>query len=319
MLNFTFIFLMSCGNSNTQSKEHTTLVKMSLDVPGCEGSIDVACAAYGTSEETCNTLTSIDCVWIDGACIPETDCNALSEESCNLVASYTLPLKSCMWTVPVDSPVCGGSIAEACRVYGVTETTCNELPKIDCQWIDNACIPETDCNELNEQDCYIANTPASSCTWGATCYGNLDSACRYYGATETLCVETYTGLHCRWTGSECFPATNCASLDQASCKSAALISGSITSCSWGVATYDEKGTCAGNPNDGGEGQCQMNLTKETCTDLARYIFAEPICEWIGSSCHVKSTVCTNQTNAMLCFSITPPSYWFGDCTWTPDQ
>lgn len=309
--------IISCQSVDRQPEE-VGLVTSSLS-GSCAGSIATACVTNGTSESACNELSGIDCMWVDNSCVPETDCSSLDESLCGIAASSTSPIASCTW-MPTS---CSGSIQEACRVYGTSESVCNTLSEIDCIWVDGACVAETDCPALDQAQCERAVTVAAFCVWDSVCSGNIWNACQAQGTSETVC-EGLSHIDCRWMDGTCLPENNCGGLDEAGCNVAAVGTYPIVSCMWGTPRAPESGMCSGASNQGGEQQCQTLLNQETCESSgfrdgnSWLLFSSSVCFWDGSVCHVKSTVCTDQTNAMLCYYLTPSSCGFGDCTWTPN-
>lgn len=324
LLSFCFslavFFVVGCQTTDSQQGQES--VKTSKQALGaqCYGDITQACATLGTSEAICNNqLTDIDCIWSEGVgCIAETNCDAMDEATCINAAASTAPIESCQW----QTNSCHGSVNEACRVYGTSEESCNALPArgLHCQWVDNTCIVETDCEALvTEGECQASFSVASYCTWGAACHGNIWNACRQLASTQEECAQI-ADIGCAWFESlnQCLPSENCQSKNESACKAVEQKTYPIKSCSWGAQTTYEVGTCSGEPTQGARNTCPTFTTQESCESYCEgWLFASSICQWSDNACIVKETMCADQTNAMLCYSLTPSSYGFADCEWTP--
>lgn len=254
-----------------------------------------------------------------------------------LIGATLVVLTSCSNETPTPSSnvtsasfalgegVCTGDISESCTVYGATETACNNLTDIDCQWSNGACVPETNCNGyFDETNCATRATSISACIWGPRCNGDLSAVCTQLGTTAEECANI-TSTTCAWIDDTCSATSSCTELDRTQCLAVKASTAPIETCVW---TEDPPasipGTCVGDAYSGGEGQCIQRLTQEICETLElrdgsnRLLFTASNCAWNGTSCHVKSTVCTDQTNQNLCLYLTPPYYGYGECTWVLD-
>lgn len=311
-------FVTGCQYDSRVTQESVQTSKQALSAQ-CYGDITQACAALGTTQEICDQLPYINCMWSEAnTCVAETNCDQLDEESCQSAASSTAPIVSCQW----QTNSCHGSVNEACRVYGTTEQSCNALPEngIHCHWLNGECVIETDCEALaTENECNDSRSVAARCTWGAECYGNLWQGCRQLASTQEACEAL--GIGCAWFESEgeCLPSENCASKNEQSCKYAAQVTYPIASCSWGAQTVYETGTCSGTPTQGGINTCAFFTDQAACEThgIEEMSLTFSVCYWTGSECLIKETVCSDRRSAMLCYSMTPSSNGYGYCEWTP--
>lgn len=138
----------------------------------CTGTIAPVCRTYGTSEEACNAISTFDCQWVEGNCIPETDCSALGQTACEAMTSTQLPSQptSCTNRIPATSGTCVGSsysggegqcvqwtYPEMCIAMGMAYY----FQETFCEWVNNGCHVRSDvCTaQDNEQRCaYVTPT-----------------------------------------------------------------------------------------------------------------------------------------------------------------
>lgn len=334
--------LMSCSGEKSQEQLQKTQQLLDFnDTNGfCWGTPtqngENVCAQQ-FNENDCTTAGPLDennqplfsepiCEWVDSTCrIKSEVCrNQTTYGSCTLASQTGQNLGNCSWFE--DAPPCTGSIASTCATRGLTAESCNALP-IACVWDDYAamCIPEVDCTGIVKRDeCTAmqnATLPDSSfCTWDAqqlpSCIGSISIACLTHGKSEVEC-NALSPFDCQWVNDECVPETDCNQLDETACPLMSSTSLPPTAtCSWRLNT---PGTCTGVGYFGGEGQCIQINNEESCNSFVADRFHTSLCIWSESSCHVKSTACTDQSDdEYLCFNVSPHSYAFGECAWQPE-
>lgn len=124
---------------------------------------------------------------------------------------------------------------------------------------------------------------------------------------------------CQWNGTACHVNPDICSIQTTELDCTNHVPGyGYGNCTWGLPNV-----CTGSSNQAGESQCVQRTDQSSCETVGLFdgnnnpLSTSPWCVWYNSSCHVKSTVCTDQATQTQCQNITQPYFNFGVCAWGP--